>query len=157
MPPTPRKSAGPKKAAQAAGEALTNPFSSISDEPGFDPDKEPGFDLPETPPYRPSPLKNKLVQLYAGIGLGLSAFDPYCGSQIIANAEATGTAMDKLARENASVKRVLERLVATSVVLEVVSAHVPIMMAVAMHHGPDGLKNQLNGMAGRMNEAQNAA
>lgn len=153
MPPTPRKSAGPKK---AAGNA-SNPFSDVTQEPTFDTDNEPGFEIPDTPPYRPSPLKNKLVQLYAGIGLGLSAFDPYCGGQIIANAEATGIAMDKLARENASVKRVLERLVATSVVLEVVSAHVPIMMAVAMHHGPDGLKNQLNGMAGRMNEAQNAA
>lgn len=146
MPP-PRKAAGPKK---AAGQTATNPFSDVNDD-GFDaPDTEPGIEIPETPPYKPSPLKNKLVQLYAGIGLGVVAFDQYCGSQILANAEATAISMDKLARENASVKRVLERLVATSVVLEVVSAHLPIVMAVAMHHGPEGLKERINGIANVM-------
>lgn len=145
MPPTPRKAAP----AKAAGKGPTNPFSDIDDVPGFD-ENEP---LPEPPKYRPSPLKGKLEQFYASIGLVVSIGDRYCGSQIIASASDTAQAMDKLAREHPKVKQVLETLVQTSTIVEVMTAHLPILMAITMHHGPEGLKNQLSGMAEGMTQA----
>jgi hypothetical protein len=152
MPPIPRKAAPAKAAGKKPDNPPVNAFDSIDDVPGFDVQEE----IPELPKYRPSPLKNKLEQFYASIGVVVCIRDTYCGSQIINSAPDTAIAMDKLAREHPQVKRILEQLVATSTIIEVITAHTPILLAIAMHHGPENLKTQLEGMAQAMESASAA-
>ena len=119
-------------------------------------DKPPKFDTAfeseEAPKVsglpRATPLKAKLTQVYAFAGTAVFAFDPYCGRAILTSAESAAEAMDQLARENPAVKRVLEALVKTSALGTVIAAHMPIIMAIAMHHGPENISEIMTRVSG---------
>lgn len=87
--------------------------------------------------YRP------LQGFYGMIGITTYAFDPICGSAILRSADDTARAMDKLARENKHVARVVEALLSVSTLGLVINAHTPILIAVLSHHAPDSLKEAI--------------
>lgn len=87
--------------------------------------------------YRP------LQGLYGMIGLSVYAFDRVCGTAILASADNTARAMDKLARENRAVARMVERLLTISTFGLVLEAHAPILIAVMSHHASDQLKESM--------------
>ncbi len=93
------------------------------------------------PKPRPGSLKKPLQDMYGTIGMTVALFDPVCGQAILANAEACAIALENMARENEAVRRVIMSLVQTSIWGQLIAAHMPILLAIAMHHVP-----ALNGM-----------
>lgn len=101
---------------------------------------------------KPAPRAKKgafvepLEQLYTTIGMMLMAFDPTCAEVVIKSANQCAEAMDELAYQNEAVRRALVALTTTSAVGAVLFAHAPIIMAVAMHHGPGKMTDTMMGM-----------
>lgn len=88
------------------------------------------------PKPRPGSLKKPLQDMYGTIGMTVALFDPVCGQAILANAEACAIALENMARENEAVRRVIMSLVQTSIWGQLIAAHMPILLAIAMHHVP---------------------
>lgn len=88
------------------------------------------------PKPRPGSLKKPLQDMYGTIGMTVAMFDPVCGQAILANAEACAIALENMARENEAVRRVIMSLVQTSIWGQLIAAHMPILLAIAMHHVP---------------------
>jgi hypothetical protein len=89
------------------------------------------------PKPRSGALVKPFTDLYTTVGTMLMPFDQQCGMVIIQNAEECAKALDSAARENPAMRRVLLAMVQTSVWGQLIAAHLPILMAVAMHHvGP---------------------
>lgn len=134
--------------------AESNGFSA---EPQFEEKPPEDEKAPPLPPYRPTPLKGKLVQFYGVIGISIFAFDKPCGAGILQNADPMAESLDKLARESPAVKRVLETLVKTGAWGTVLAAHMPILMTVGMHHGTDSVRELITRLnqAGEYAESQN--
>lgn len=76
-----------------------------------------------------------LTQMYALAGVTLFTVDEHCGGVILENAEKCATAMDELAYQNESVRRALDTLVTGSAIGAVFMAHLPVIVAIASHHG----------------------
>jgi len=93
-------------------------------------------DKPTPGKPRPGAIAKPLTDFYTMLGTIITPFDKVCGGAIVANAEACGQALETLARENPAARRVLLALVETSVWGQLVVAHTPIVMTVAMHHVP---------------------
>lgn len=93
------------------------------------------------PPKKPVSRAKKgafvdpLVQLYGVAALTLMPIDQHCANVILENAESCAEAVDELAYQNESVRRVLDKLVTGSAIGAVMMAHLPIIVAVASHHG----------------------
>lgn len=103
------------------------------------------------PKPREGALVKPLTELYVTIGITTMAFDPVCGQAIVANAEACAKSLDTLARENPAVRRAILALVQTSAWGGVVAAHLPLLLMVAMHHGPKNMQESLGPVAMMMN------
>ncbi len=90
---------------------------------------------------KPAPRAKKgafvepLTQMYGFAGVALMMRDPHCGQVVLENAERCAEALDELAYQNESVRRVLDALTTTSAFGMVLMAHAPIIAAVASHHG----------------------
>lgn len=82
-------------------------------------------------------LKQPLMAMYGTIAFGVGMANPRIGTAILQNAETCAKAWDDLARQNASVKRVLEALTKTTAVGAVLTAHVPIAIAVVGEYRPE--------------------
>jgi hypothetical protein len=76
-----------------------------------------------------------LMGMYGMAGMAVFMRDQHCGQVILDNAEQCAEALDELAYQNESVRRVLDALVTTSAFGAVVMAHAPIIIAMAGHHG----------------------
>jgi len=98
--------------------------------------KPPKTTKPVPPKPRPGTLVKPLTDLYTSVGTMLIPFDQPCGMAIVNCAEDCARALENLARENPAVRRALLRLVETSVWGQVIAAHAPIFVTVAMHHNP---------------------
>lgn len=96
-------------------------------------------------------LRASLENFYTGIAISVMPFDAHCGGMILDNAANCAKAMDELAKTNPAVRRVLLKMIATSAIGAVVTAHAPIVMAVAMHHVP-ALRERQEKMAADMAE-----
>lgn len=96
-------------------------------------------------------LRASLENFYTGIGIAVMPFDPHCANVIIENAEQCAKTMDELAKTNPAVRRVLLKLIATSALGAVMTAHAPIVMAIMMHHVP-ALRERQEKMAADMAE-----
>lgn len=97
----------------------------------------PGEPAP-TPPAsdRPGKIAKWVTTQYRRIGVILKPVDPMCGEAVSRAAEAAGLAWERLARENKTVRDVINRLMQTTVTTELLMAHLPIMIAVLTHHVP---------------------
>jgi hypothetical protein len=96
---------------------------------------EPIIESIDIPKPRKSKIYSGLVQLYGSVALGVNMFDPHCGAAIATNIETMATSMDQLAKENDSVRRVMEKLISGGAWGAVIAAHSPVIIAVATHHG----------------------
>jgi len=107
------------------------PFSVVEEPPT-------ATETPNVPGPRHSALYPKLVQFYGTVGIAVAGFgDRECGVAVAASAEGCAEAWDELAKQNASVKRVLEMVLQTGAWSAVIAAHFPIALAVTQHHRPD--------------------
>jgi hypothetical protein len=86
---------------------------------------------------RGTTLKQPLMAMYGTIGFAVGMAKPVLGQAIMESAEQCAEAWDDLARQNASVKRVLEAMTKVSATGAVLSAHIPIIMAVTAEYRPD--------------------
>lgn len=84
----------------------------------------------------------RLQGLYGTIGLGLYMFDPVCGGAVLASADETARSVDRLARENPSIRRVVEAMLTGSAYGQLLAAHLPILKAIADHHMPERFRFQ---------------
>lgn len=88
------------------------------------------------PPSKPGEFTEDLMQMYGMVALGIGMKDPECAKVVMKQGEACAEAWDKLAQDNASVRKMLRILTQTTGIGAVVAAHAPIAMAVMAHHGP---------------------
>lgn len=96
---------------------------------------------PRTPPMpRPGVLARQLEEFYTAIGMLLMPFDQVCANAVIASAPECSQKLEKLCKQNHTVRRLVMKWLETSVTAEVVMAHAPIIMAVMMHHAPGAMK-----------------
>lgn len=146
-------------AGRAASEPSTSDAAPRASKRGDKPSKA-------TPPKpREGALVKPLTDMYTSVGLMLAPFDQACSVAFIDNAENCARAMEKLARENESVRRVINAMMSTSAWGGVIAAHLPILLMVMMHHGPKEIQDRVAPMAMMMNpvsmqraaEAQRAA
>ena len=87
-------------------------------------------------PNRKGQFKEPLMKMYGTIGAAVMMYDQICGTAILTSAEKCAEAIDELAYQNEAVRRVVWSLTRTSVLGAVLVAHLPIIMAVMMHHVP---------------------
>lgn len=104
------------------------------------------------PKKKPAPRAKKgaftepLTELYTTLGMVLMPFDAQCANVVIKSAEQCAESMDELAYRNESVRRALAAITQTSAWGAVIFAHLPIIMAVVMHHGPGKMNDAMMGM-----------
>lgn len=80
-------------------------------------------------------LAPRLTTAFTGIGTAVYAIDQTCGTSVLMGAESLGVALDHLAHENPSVRRVLEAMLTTSAWGEVMMAAASITIPILQHHG----------------------
>lgn len=101
---------------------------------------------------KPAPRAKKgafvepLTELYTTLGMMLMPFDSQCANVVMKSAEQCAQSMDELAYQNESVRRALTAITQTSAWGAVIFAHMPIIMAVVMHHGPGGMTTAMTNM-----------
>lgn len=124
----------------------------------------PGDRSDDTPPKAtPKPRKkpaprakrgaftDNLTQIYVGLGITLMPVDPVCANAIIQSAPECARTLDELAYQNEAVRRALHALTQTSAVGAVFFAHMPILMAVVLHHVP-AVQRRMGEMGSQMAE-----
>jgi len=87
-------------------------------------------------PYTEGVISGGLQQFYGQIGMVVGMFDEHCGTAIIQNAIPMAASMEAWAKESPAAREFLNKLVTTSVIGQVIAAHTPMVMAIAMHHVP---------------------
>lgn len=87
-------------------------------------------------PNRKGQFVEPLTKMYAAVGTGVIMFDPVCGQAVLMSAQKCAETVDELAYNNEAVRRAVWALCQTSVWGAVIAAHMPIIMAIVMHHVP---------------------
>lgn len=87
-------------------------------------------------PNKKGQFVEPLMKLYAGAGTAVMMFDPVCGQAVLMSAQKCAESVDELAYQNESVRKAVWALTQTSIMGAVLVAHLPIIMAVVMHHVP---------------------
>lgn len=87
-------------------------------------------------PYKPGKLVAPLTEMYTFLGMGCMMFDTDISTAILENAEPCAQALDKLAEKNPAVRKLLYALVETSAWGLVISAHLPILLALGARFVP---------------------
>lgn len=92
------------------------------------------LDTPDVEPlaYRPGVLVRPLSELYTSVGTLVLPFNQPVGTAFIQNARACAEALDNAARQDARIRQMLLALVQTSVWGQIIAAHMPILMALAI-------------------------
>lgn len=81
-------------------------------------------------------IATPVAAFYRRAGTFIQPFDPECGSALIAGADGCGKAWDQVCRRNPQIRRYVLAMLATTTHLDLVVAHLPILLAVAIHHVP---------------------
>jgi hypothetical protein len=139
--PDPSASAGMEP---DGGPPKRNGFRAWSERTGRRPPKSvktdksaPSWDITKTViPNKKGQFVEPLMKLYASVGAAVMIADPICGTAIVTSAESCAKTLDDLAYQNEAVRRALYSLTTTSYLGAVLVAHLPIIMAVVMHHVP---------------------
>lgn len=87
------------------------------------------------PKARSTQLKDRLAGTIGLLGTLVFAVDQFDGTQILSRADQLATALDHLAQQNPSVRKVLESAMTGGAWGEVVLAVAPLVVAIAAHHG----------------------
>lgn len=102
-------------------------------------------------PNRKGQFVQPVLTLYMGAGAMLMPFDPICGNGVVQAAPKCAEYWDELAYQNEAVRRFLYGITQTSLTTKLVMAHLPILMAVVMHHTPFA-QNMMGGLGERFAE-----
>lgn len=102
--------------------------------------------------YKAGVLVRPLTDIYETIAGFVMLADPVCGQAIAKSAPAAAKSLDELARVNPAVRKALMRLVAGGVTGKVVMAHLPIIMAIMMHHFPKAITSMQGLFLGKEKE-----
>jgi len=95
----------------------------------------------EAPEFTEGLIGEGMKRLYGGISMYVGLFDPHCATLIMANAQAMGDSMERLAKESPETRAFLDKLLKGSAIAEVIGAHAPVAIGIAMHHIP-ALRNR---------------
>jgi hypothetical protein len=87
-------------------------------------------------PNRKGQFVEPLMKMYGGVGAMLMMYDPICGTAVMTSAQKCAETLDDLAYQNEAVRQVVWSLTRTSAFGAVIVAHLPIIMAITMHHVP---------------------
>jgi hypothetical protein len=87
-------------------------------------------------PNRKGQFVEPLTQIYGMFGAALVMFDPVCGAAVIQSAPKCAETRDQWAHQNETVRKVIWTVTQTSTAGAVFVAHMPILIAVSMHHIP---------------------
>lgn len=87
-------------------------------------------------PNKRGQFTEKIAALYMGIGAFAMPFDPVCANAIIVAAPKCAEYWDELAYTNEPVRRFLWQLTQVSLTTKLLMAHMPIIIAIVMHHVP---------------------
>jgi hypothetical protein len=85
-------------------------------------------------PSKDAQLTEKLADLYALVGVGVTWFSPDDGRLVIERSEVCAASLVKWSKENAAVARALDRLTTGSALGAVLIAHGGLMWAIAANH-----------------------
>lgn len=102
-------------------------------------------------PNKKGQFVEPVLALYMGAGAMLMPFDPICGNGLVQAAPECAKYWDELAYQNDAVRRFLHGLTQTSLTTRLFMAHLPILMAVVMHHSPFA-QHAMGAMGQRMAE-----
>lgn len=89
-----------------------------------------------TIPNRKGQFVEPVTRAYVMIGGVIAIRDPHCGRVIVMQAEAAAVALDDLAYTDEFTRRILWSLTQTGKYGAVIGAHLPILIAVLIHHVP---------------------
>lgn len=121
-PEAPKKKAGrPRKATPPSGERSSSPRNDARPKAGR--------------PSKDALMTEKLADIYGFVGLGVAWFAPEDGRIIIERSEACAASLVTWSKESAPVAKFLDRLVTTSAIGAVITAHVGLGLAIAANHG----------------------
>lgn len=95
--------------------------------------------------YHPGILVKPLRDLYVTVGTLVIPFNKAVGTSFIQNAEPCAKALDNAAKTDKQIRRVLMLLIQGSVWGEVIIAHMPIMLALAVTLVPS-IRATMNGV-----------
>ena len=79
-------------------------------------------------PYQPGVIAAGMSRLYGFAGIGVSMLDRQWGESFLTVAEPAAQAWERLAKENASVRRVLNGILKSTTVGELFTAHLPLIL-----------------------------
>jgi len=82
--------------------------------------------------YHPGVLVKPLRELYTTAGTLIIPFNKPVGTAFLQNAEACAVALDNAAKVDKQIRRVLMMLVASSAWGQIIAAHMPILLAIAV-------------------------
>lgn len=94
-------------------------------------------------PYQAGVIQAGLEGMYGQIGMFVGMFDPDIGSAVLQNAQAMAASMENLAKESPATRAFLNKLVATSAIGQVIAAHTPVAMVIAVKYIP-AIRNRVN-------------
>lgn len=92
----------------------------------------------DIPPYVAGYLEEHLTKFYGDIGMMVGMFDPTCGAAVVMNAQQMAKSMETLAETSPQTRKFLMGLVSSSAIATVITAHMPVIMAIMMHHTSGG-------------------
>jgi len=140
-PPTGSRQTGPRgQPRQSATRTRTKPGGETSSPRTFI-----RADDDEIKEYRPGILVKPLRDMYVTVGTLVIPFNKAVGTAFIQNAEPCAKALDNAAKTDQQIRKVLMLLVQGSVWGEVIIAHMPIMMALAVTLVPS-IRATMNGV-----------
>lgn len=94
------------------------------------------------PASKPGEFVEPLTEFYVLAGMTVSMLDKkdqVCGPAIAESAESCAKAWDELAQKNPAVRHAIRSMLQVSAVGAVVSAHLPIMIAILTQHMPGAI------------------
>lgn len=134
--PNPRTPGGTVRGRTARGSSrATSPRTGAASAPSDGPRTIRRDD--ETHEYRPGILVRPLTELYTAAGTMMLPLSPPVGTALVQNAEPCAQSLDNLARTNPAVRRALMSLLQTGAWGQVLAAHMPIILAIAVTYSPN--------------------
>jgi hypothetical protein len=102
------------------------------------------------PPAKPGEFVAPLVEFYTMAGMAVAVMDKkdqVCGPAIAESAQQCAEAWDNLAQKNPAVRKALRSLLSASAVGAIVTAHLPIMIAILTQHMPGVIPPNMRSVA----------
>lgn len=97
----------------------------------------------EVPSPKPGPVARWVANKYRGAGELLKPMDPICAQALILSADNAGMAWERAYKSSDVIKKMIDRLMESTVVADLFFANLPIAMAVLSHHS-EPFRNYVN-------------